>query len=111
MKAIVEFELHDYMDMYPEKHMREFVGTSLQQIEECSRAWAEYMNQAYSGGTTRFVKVYSKEESIKHCMAEIQDVLNNPKVHTDNGSLDEVDVTYLKTITGVLDYFLTTKDY
>lgn len=105
MKALVEFSCHDYMDMYPTKEVREFTAKSLEEITEVAKQYAEGMNKNYSGGTTTFIKVYTPEESLKHCIKEIKNTIEHPFVSTHNGSLDVIDVEYLKTLCEVItDY-------
>ena len=105
MKALVEFSCHEYMDMKSTKSVREFTGKSLETITEAAKQWAEGMNRSYSGGTTTFVKVYTPEESMKHCIKEIKNTVEHPFVNTHNGSLDITGVEYLKTLCEVItDY-------
>jgi hypothetical protein len=105
MKALVEFSYHDYMDMKPTKSVREFTANSLEEITSAAKQYAEDMNKYYSGGTTTFVKVYTPEESLRHCLKEIKDVVEHPFISTSDGSLDSTDVSYLKTLCEVItDY-------
>ena len=53
------------------------------------------MNKNYSGGTTRLVRVLTKEEAIQHTLNEIKDVMKRPTVTTSDGSLDSVDVEFI----------------
>ena len=69
MRIFVEFEVHDYMDMYPR--------SSFSAMEESeAQGFADYMNKNYSGGTTRLVRVLTKEEATQHVLNEIKDVIN-----------------------------------
>ena len=63
--------------------------------ESEARGYADYMNKNYSGGTTRLVRVLTKEEAIQHTLNEIKDVMKRPTVTTSDGSLDSVDVEFI----------------
>ena len=76
MERFVEFEIHEYMDMYPEKGVRTFIGETEEEIETTAKAWAENMNKNYSGGTTRIIKVMSSEEARAYLDAEIAKIKN-----------------------------------
>ena len=87
MRKFVEFEVHDYMDMYPRSSYRAMEESEAQNF-------ADHMNKNYSGGTTRFVRVLTKEEAIQHTLNEIK----RPTVTTSDGSLDSVDVKFISTL-------------
>jgi hypothetical protein len=106
MKALVEFELHDYMDMYPTKEVRLYEGVDLVEIITKARAWADYMNQSYSGGTTTYKTVLTSMESISYLTNQISKVLSNPTVTRSNGDLDSIDVADLKKFVSTLQYFV-----
>lgn len=91
MKKFVEFTIHDYMDMYPRTTMRSME-------EEQAAAFAEDMNTNYSGGTTSLKRILTKEEAREYVIDTIQDVLDNPNVTTKDGSLDGVDVDFIKNL-------------
>ena len=63
MKKFVEFSLHEYMDMYPTQQVRIMEGENLEAIESASKEFAAGMSKVYSGGSTSFVKVWTKEEA------------------------------------------------
>ena len=91
MRRFVEFEIHEYMDMYP--------SSSFRAMEESeAQNFADHMNKNYSGGTTRFVRVLTKEEAIQHTLNEIRDVIKRPTVTRSDGSLDSVDVEFITNI-------------
>lgn len=66
MEKFVLFELHEYMDMYPKKHVMTFKGNDEEDIASNASMWAKEMTRNYSGGPTRFIKVMSKEEAKAH---------------------------------------------
>ena len=91
MRKFVEFEIHDYMDMYP--------SSSFRAMEESeAQGYADYMNKNYSGGTTRLVRVLTKEEATQHVINEIRSVVKRPTVTRSDGSLDSVDVEFITKI-------------
>lgn len=106
MKALVEFELHDYMDMYPTKEVRLYEGSDLVEIIGKAKKWADYMNTAYSGGTTTYKTVLTSMESISYLTNQISKVLSNPTVTRSNGDLDSIDVADLKKLVSTLQYFV-----
>ena len=91
MKKFIEFEIHDYMDMYPRK---DFIAMEESEIYN----FVNHMNKMYSGGTTRFVHVLTKEEAIQHVLNEIKDVVKRPTVTHKDGSLDSIDVEFIKNL-------------
>lgn len=66
MELFCKFEVHEYMDMYPIDHVRTFIAEDEQAIKKEAIRYAQHMNQNYSGGTTRFIKVMTKEEAEAH---------------------------------------------
>ena len=88
MRKFVEFEIHDYMDMYPRSSFR-----AMEESE--AQGYADYMNKNYSGGTTRLVRVLTKEEAAQHVLKEIKSVIKRPTVTNPDGSLDSVDVEFI----------------
>ena len=91
MRKFIEFEIHDYMDMYPQSSFRAMEESEAQNF-------ADYMNKNYSGGTTRFVRVLTKEEATQHVLKEIKSVIKRPTVTRSDGSLDSVDVEFITKI-------------
>ena len=91
MRKFVEFEVHDYMDMYPRSSFR-----AMEESE--AQGFADYMNKNYSGGTTRLVRVLTKEEAIQHTLNEISSVIKRPTVTRSDGSLDSEDVEFISTL-------------
>ena len=79
------------MDMYPRSSYRAMEESEAQNF-------ADHMNKNYSGGTTRFVRVLTKEEAIQHTLNEIRSVVKRPTVTTSDGSLDSVDVEFITNI-------------
>lgn len=102
MKALVEFECHDYMDEYPTKEVRIFKGSNLVEIIRSARDWADYMNQNYSGGTTTYKQVLTPMESIDYLTHQLSKALNHPTVTRSNGDLDSVDAEYIKKLVSIL---------
>ena len=96
MVKFIEFEIHDYMDMYPRSSFRAME-------ESKAQGFADYMNKNYSGGTTRLVRVLTKEEATQHVITEIRDVIKRPTVTTSDGSLDSVDVEFITTLLEALE--------
>lgn len=91
MRKFIEFEVHDYMDTHPR--------SSLRAMEESeAQNFADYMNKNYSGGTTKLVRVLTKEEATQHVLKEIKDVINKPTITHPDGSLDSVDVKFISTL-------------
>ena len=66
--------------------------------ESEAQNYADHMNKNYSGGTTRFVRVLTKEEAIQYTLNEIRDVIKRPTVTRSDGSLDSVDVEFITNI-------------
>ena len=66
MELFCKFEVHEYMDMYPRDHVRTFIAEDEEAIKKEAIRYAQHMNQNYSGGTTRFIKVMTKEEAEAH---------------------------------------------
>ena len=91
MRKFIEFEVHDYMDMYPRSSFRAMEESEAQNF-------ADHMNKNYSGGTTRFVRVLTKEEATQHVLKEIKSVIKEPTVTLSDGSLDSVDVEFIATL-------------
>lgn len=79
------------MDMYPRSSFR-----AMEELE--AQGFADYMNKNYSGGTTRLVRVLTKEEATTHVLNEIKDVIKRPTVRRSDGSLDSVDVEFITTL-------------
>ena len=96
MKALVKFEIHEYMDMYPSEEVRLYEGSDLHDIVKKAMDWADYMNKIYSGGTTTYKTVLTSSEGISFLTNEISKSLNNPMVTRTDGGLDKVDVVELK---------------
>lgn len=84
------------MDMHPRSSFRAMEESEAQNF-------ADYMNQNYSGGTTRLVRVLTKEEAIHHTLNEIKNVLKRPTVTTRDGSLDSIDVEFINNLLEELD--------
>lgn len=102
MTRLVEFEIYDYMDMYPCKEIRPFKGNDLNLIKEEAIRYADGMNKHYSGGTTTFKRVMSQMEGIQYLSEMLTQTLEKPFVTKTDGSLDKVDVDYLKKIAPIL---------
>lgn len=100
---LVEFETHDYMDMYPNKEVRAFKAESVEVITQKAILWAKAMNENYSGGTTTFKKVMSQMESIQFISKMITKTLEHPSVTRSSGDLDSTDVDYLKEVSSILE--------
>lgn len=91
MRKFVEFEIHEFMDEHPESSFRAMEESEAQNF-------ADHMNKCYSGGTTRFVRVLTKEEATMHVLNEIKKVLEKPTVCRKDGSLDTIDVEFIDTL-------------
>ena len=65
MKRLVKFSVHDYMDMYPSDAYYVFAGENEDEILGKAKEFETHMKENYSGGTTNFVKILSKEEAEK----------------------------------------------
>ena len=91
MRKFIEFEIHDYMDMYPRSSFR-----AMEESE--AQGFADHMNKNYSGGTTRLIRVLTKEEATQHVINEIRGVIKRPTVTRSDGSLDSVDVEFITKI-------------
>lgn len=91
MRKFIEFEVHDYMDMYPRSSFR-----AMEESE--AQGFADYMNKNYSSGTTRLVRILTKEEATQHVINEIRSVVKRPTVTLSDGSLDSVDVEVITTL-------------
>ena len=63
MKRFVEFSLHEYMDEHPTQQVLIMEGKNLEAIENASKEYAADISKVYSGGSTSFVKVWTKEEA------------------------------------------------
>jgi len=66
MELFCQFEVHDYMDEYPRKHVRTFIANDEEAIRKEAIKYAQHMNRNYSGGTTTFIKIMNKEEAEAH---------------------------------------------
>ena len=66
MELFCQFEVHDYMDEYPRKHVRTFIANDEESIRKEAIKYAQHMNKYYSGGTTKFIKVMNKDEAEAH---------------------------------------------
>lgn len=84
MEKFCELSLHEYMDEYPQKKVRTFVGNSLAEIEKNARDFCKKMSECYSGGPTTFIKVMTSEEAKKH----IEDLVAYEKKHWQDDSLE-----------------------
>ena len=79
------------MDLYPKRSLRAMEESEAQNF-------ADYMNKNYSGGTTKLVRVLTKEEAAQHVLKEIKSVIKRPTVTRSDGSLDSVDVEFITNI-------------
>lgn len=66
--------------------------------ESEAQGFADYMNKNYSGGTTKLVRVLTKEEATQYVLKEIKSVIKEPTVKLSDGSLDSVDVEFINTL-------------
>lgn len=74
MKRFVEFSLHEYMDEFPRQQVRTWEGDTIQAIEAEAKAWAKQMTELYSGGPTRFIKVWNFNEANKWFINELKSI-------------------------------------
>lgn len=79
MEKFCEFQIHEYMDMYPEKYVRTFIADDEDAIRTEAIKWADYMKHNYSGGTTSFVCVMSAEEARAYAESLIKEEMDNPR--------------------------------
>ena len=84
MELFCEFSIHEYMDMYPRKHVRTFIADSEDSIREAASKWADQMNHMPCSEHTTFVKVMNKEEAEAH----IKDVIAYEDAHPQEDSED-----------------------
>ena len=87
MEKFVKFERHEYMDMYPEAHVRTFIADDMEGIVNEAKKWADYMNSNYSGGTCRFEKVMTTEEAKAH----VDSLVDYEKKHWQDDSQEFID--------------------
>lgn len=66
MELFCEFSVHEFIDEFPRKEVRTFIGESEEDIESNARDWAKQMTDMYSGGPTTFIKVMNKQEAEAH---------------------------------------------
>ena len=85
MERFVKFEIHEYMDMYPQVKAMHFIGDTKEIIEYDAKAFAEDMNAHYSGGTTTFIKIMSAEEAKKY----VDDSIAYEKTHWDDETSED----------------------
>ena len=71
MEKFCRFELHEYMDMYPQEKVVTFKGETEEEIASNAQKWASDMTKNYSGGPTRFIKVMTAEEAKVHIDKQI----------------------------------------
>ena len=71
MEKFCRFELHEYMDMYPQEKVVTFKGETEEEIVSNAQKWASDMTKNYSGGPTRFIKVMTAEEAKVHIDKQI----------------------------------------
>ena len=91
MRKFIEFEIYEYMDFRPS---HKFMAME----ESEAQSFADFMSKNYSGGTTRVVRVLTKEEALQHVLNEIKSVVKRPTITTSNGSLDSIDVEFITSI-------------
>ena len=91
MRKFIEFKLHDYMDMYPTSS---FIAMEESEVQD----YVDYMRKNYSGGTTSFVRVLTKEEATEHILKEIKSVIDRPTITHSDGSLDSKDVEFINNL-------------
>ena len=66
--------------------------------ESEAQNFADYMNKNYSSGTTKLVRVLTKEEAAQHILKEIKSVIKKPTVTNPDGSLHSIDVEFIATL-------------
>lgn len=93
MKKFVEFEVHEYMDMYPSKVIRIFEGKNLIEIQSVAISWAKEMTDTYSGGPTRFVKILDKSEAIELLISDYRKCLMENRFPDEDNIEDALKVT------------------
>lgn len=106
MRLLVEFEIHEYMDMYPRKKVLVFGGIKVEDIIKKATDWADDMNITYSGGTTTFKRVLPHREAVEYISKEIDYTLENPINSEAEGGLDEADVRQLKYLSTLLQVMI-----
>lgn len=93
MKKFVEFEVYEYMDMYPSKEVRIFEGKNLIEIQSVAISWAKEMTNVYSGGPTRFVKILDKSEAIELLISDYRKCLMEDRFPDEDNIEDALKVT------------------
>ena len=66
--------------------------------ESEAQNFADHMNKNYSGGTTKLVRVLTKEEAAQHVLKEIKSVIKKPTVTRPDGSLHSIDVKFIANL-------------
>jgi len=84
MEKFCLFSIHEYMDMYPRDHVQTFIATDEETIKKEAIRFAQHMNQNYSGGTTKFIKVMTKEEAKAHVDKLVEDEKLHPQPDSDD---------------------------
>lgn len=82
------------MDMYPRDHVRTFIADDEESIRKEAIRYAQHMNREYSGGTTKFIKVMSKDEAKKHIDKLIAEEMR--EAHPDHEFIEQVTALYNK---------------
>lgn len=93
MKKFVEFEVYEYMDMYPSKVIRIFEGVNFYEIQSAAISWAKEMTDTYSGGPTRFVKILDKSEAVELLVSDYRNCLMETMLPDEQNIEDALRVT------------------
>lgn len=93
MKKFVEFEIHEYMDMYPSKVVITFKGDDLMDIQATALKYAKDMTRTYSGGPTRFVKILDKSEAMELLISDYRKCLMDTSLPDEQNIEDALKVT------------------
>lgn len=80
MEKFCLFRSHEYQDLYPQEFVRTFVGNTIEEITKAAEDYEAYMSQAYSGGTTKFLRVMDYEEAFNYVYKRAQEILHDPKI-------------------------------
>ena len=91
-----QFEIHEYMDMYPETIVHTFESV------DDAKAYASHMNSSYSGGTTRFVKELDAMQAYRYIHKNINSLFKDYSKYANSpNSIHHVSdkdiITYVET--------------
>lgn len=98
MEKFCEFEVHEYMDMYPRTEVRTIKGEDKAEITANAVKWAKWMTDIYSGGPTRFVKILTKSEAAEYMVSQYKECLMDTRWPDSDNIEEAIKVTSEKNI-------------